>query len=311
MTARRSAPRLWLARTLAPCLLALALLGCEEDVTAVLGTDYPYTLYGVLSPQLDSQWVRVYPVHGRLEPEPPAPLDAVFRSVDLQTDEEHVWRDSLVYDLDGHPAHVFWAPFRAAHGHTYRLIVERSDGAASTVETAVPPQTEVVELEPAGPAVARILIAGGAPHLLGVEVEYTVDYRLFGLEGAPEGRLAIAYDERAVPSPEGWVIPVDLRRDYRTLVDTLVARGKRPVDATYGVLLRNVSLRLIVANDAWDPPPGGFDPDVLVQPGVMTNVVNGFGYVVAGHRVRHDWVPPAEVVRAAGFRPLTGTGGAP
>lgn len=39
-------------------LLALLFIGCEEDITPG-HTDLPFTLYGLLSAPLDSQWVRV------------------------------------------------------------------------------------------------------------------------------------------------------------------------------------------------------------------------------------------------------------
>lgn len=37
-----------------PVLLVFLLLGCEEDVIAVRETSRPFSLFGVLSPQLDT-----------------------------------------------------------------------------------------------------------------------------------------------------------------------------------------------------------------------------------------------------------------
>ena len=45
------------------------------------------------------------------------------------------------------------------------------------------------------------------------------------------------------------------------------------------------------ANAEWDPPGGVFDADVLVQPGTLSNVENGFGFVGAGYRLSSTWIP--------------------
>lgn len=289
-------------------LLVCALLtaGCAEDVTAVLGTDRAFSLYGVLSPQLDTQWVRVFPVEGRLTPAAGAALDARFTSTDLATGAVRVWNDSLFREADGHYAHAFWSPFRAGYGRAYRLDVVRSDGAAVRVETAVPPATDVVPQAPRltpGSVVLPVRVEGGAPRLLKVEVGYTVDFRLLGPGTRPDEHYVIDYNGRAVAEAGGWTLPIDLSGDFKAVRDTLVRRAKAPLDAGFGLMLLGVTVRFLVASDDWAPPGGRFDAEVLIQPGVMSNVQGGFGFVGAGYRQQLNWLPPAEAVRAAGFRP--------
>ena len=36
-------------------------------------------------------------------------------------------------------------------------------------------------------------------------------------------------------------------------------------------------LQVSVLDANWDPPQGVFDPEILAQPGVLSNVKNGFG----------------------------------
>ena len=52
-----------------------------------------------------------------------------------------------------------------------------------------------------------------------------------------------------------------------------------------------ITVKLIVANREWRPPGGVFDPDILVEPGTMSNVDGGFGFVGAGFRLRESWMP--------------------
>lgn len=298
------APRV-AALTVCTVLSCWILVGCEEDVVAVLGTERAYSLYGVLSPQLDSQWVRVFPVENRLEPEAREELDAEFVSTNLQSGEEHLWRDSVIIDAFGQRAHVFWAPFAAAYDRDYRLRVRRSDGVETSVTVEIPPQTDMVLQEAnvtSTSVVIPVLIEGGAPRLLQVEVVYNVGYRPAGSANPSSDEVIVPYPDRANATEGGWVVPVNLDEDFHAVRDSLERRIERPVDRDFGILLNLVSLRLIVANVEWNPPDGLFDADVLVQPGTLSNVINGFGFVGGGYRQELEWTPPGDVSKAAGFR---------
>ena len=280
-------------------------MGCEEDVTAVLGSDRAFSLYGVLSPQLDSQWVRVFPVEDRLEPAEGEGLGATLVSTDLETGEEFEWEDSLVVDAFGQPAHVYWAPFAAEYGHSYALEIRGSDGGESSVSVTVPPRTDVVVQEANVSAISAtlpVLIEGDAPRVIRVEVDYAMAYRAAGDANPTSATVVIPYPEAAFPSSDGWIVPIDLDADFHAVGDTLADRIDRPIDRDYGVFLNILTLHLIVANDEWNPPGGTFDAHVLVQPGTLSNVENGFGFVGAGYRHEHVWIPEPEVARAAGFR---------
>ena len=278
-------------------------LGCAEDVTAVLGTERPYALYGLFTPQLDTQWVRVFSVEDRLEPVAPQPLDARFTSTDLQSGEVWVWKDSLIQEADGMYAHVFWSPFRAAFGHTYRVRVERSDGLASYADAIVPPAAEIVLEEPSttGQVVLPVFVKGEVPRLLKVEVVYGFDFKYNTAVSDKIDTLVVAYDGAQEKVEGGWRIRINLSRDFETVRDAIRRGG--PLDLGYGILLTGITLRMLAASEAWDPPGGVFDPEVLVEPGTLSNVANGFGLVAAGFRVRRVWLPASEVLEAAGFRP--------
>ena len=62
-----------LSIAMATALSLLVLAGCVEDVVLVEETDRAFTLYGVLNPQRDTQFVHVFPIEGELEPPPAQP----------------------------------------------------------------------------------------------------------------------------------------------------------------------------------------------------------------------------------------------
>ncbi len=276
------------------CLPLLALLGllaagCEEDVTAVLGTERPFTLFGVLTPQADTQWVRVFPIETVLTPAAPVPLDARFRSLDLAAGSEQAWRDSLIQEENGQYAHVFWAPFPATFGHRFRLEVTRSDGAVTEVEATVPPFAEMI-LPPqtqTPPPLFSIIVPPQVPNLIRIEITYTFRFR----SNAEIRRetASFSYDGRQRLTPEGWLLELNVAQDVRIIREELKRRF--PLDPRTPLKIVSLKIRMIAANAEWKPPGGVFDAEVLVQPGVMSNVENGFGFVGAGYRMEEIWVP--------------------
>ena len=269
--------------------LALVQTGCDEDVVAVTGTDIPFSVFGALTPQADTQWVRVYPVEGRLEPAGREPLDAVVTSTAEQEGIMRTWRDSLIRDPGRLYAHVFWHPFAAKHGERYSLVVRRSDGEASRVSVRVPEEATLLMPPPANVAPSRLRanVAGDVPNLIRIEVTY--QYRYLTPGGVESGQATFPYDHQKRRVDGGWIIDLMPAPDLRKLQSDLAAYI--PLDPTIGLRLTRLILRLIVANAEWDPPGGSFDPEVLVQPGNMNNVENGFGFLGAGYRLSAVWIP--------------------
>ncbi len=268
---------------------ALAQISCEEHVVAIVGTDFPFSIYGALTPQADTQWVRVYPIEGQLQPAGRGALDAVVTTTAEERGTTQVWRDSVVLEPAGQFAHVFWAPFAAEHGVSYRLMARRSDGAFSSVDVRVPEEA-MLAMPPRAdlaPVLLRAFVAGNVPRLIRIEVTYRFRFR--SPAGIEIGASTQAYDGKERRVDGGWVIDLmpaaDLRRLQRELEQHV------PVDASIGLKLTQLVLRLIVANAEWDPPGGAFDPEILVQPGTLNNVENGFGFVGAGYRLSATWVP--------------------
>ncbi|MDX1531494.1 MAG: hypothetical protein R3362_08205, partial [Rhodothermales bacterium] len=107
------------------------------------------------------------------------------------------------------------------------------------------------------------------------------------------------YGPQAVKEADGWHIDIALSADFRKIRDAV--RGFGRYDLTYGIRLDSMEIRMIAANAEWDPPDGVFNPEQLVQPGTLSNVVQGFGFVGAGYRLEARWLPAPDVLRIAGF----------
>lgn len=272
--------------------------GCQEDITAIVGTDRAFTIYGVLTPEADTQWVRVFPIEPTLEPSPPEPIDARVTSVDEQTGETVAWADTILQDPRGRFGYYYWAPFQARHGHTYRLTVERSDGARSRVTVPVPPLTEIVQSSISTvSSVILTMAVPDAPLLNRLEVNYRVK---FGFGEGTELTFPVDYSDQVIQRGGAWLIPIDMTRDYQEVRELL--RTTLRFDPSFGVALQYLTIRLMVTNAAWAPPGGTFDPDVLVQPETMSNVDDGFGFVGAGYRLSRSWQPDSFATVQAGFR---------
>ncbi len=294
--------------TLGVMVAAAGLLaGCSDEVNPVLGTDMAYSIYGIFTPELDTQWVRVFPIEGTLRLRDTTALDAVVTSTDLTTGEKVVWRDSLLLQPNGGYEHAFWSPFRAAFGHEYRLDVQRSDGRTTSGQTTVPGRLEA-EMQPferRPDVVLPFLLRGTADHLMKIEMEYHVIYDYF--PGPPSStsteKLILAYEGTISSSPDGWKLPINLSADYARMRTILASEMKwKP---TFGLAILGVSVRMLVASEDWMPPGGVFDPEVLGMPNVMSNVENGFGLVVGGYRLNLDFFPPDDAAAAAGYRLLS------
>jgi hypothetical protein len=270
--------------------------GCEEDVVAVLGIDDPFSLYGVLTPQADTQWVRVYAIDDALRPITGEPLDAVFESA-AGSDSTITWTDSVVVEGNGMFAHVFYAPFAAAYGQDYSISVTRSDGLQSTVDVAVPPFSELL-LPPqsaTAPAVLRATITGDPPNLIRVEVTYEYIFR--SLSDQERLRTTFSYDGEAEPAAIDWTLPIQVARDTRAIRNAI----KESTGLDPEIKVVKITVRMIVANIEWNAPGGAFDPEILVEPGLMSNVEGGFGFVGAGFRLEGSWVPADTILVKTSF----------
>lgn len=297
------------AAVLLVAALALTSVGCEEEIALVTPTDHAFSLHGILNPKADTQFVFVFPVEGRLVPAPPRRLDGEFTATDLTTGEARTWSDSLVTNVHGEPGHVFWSAFTPAFGHSYQLEMRSSRGSASSTTVKIPPEVSLKTGAASSGAfvVQPLFLEGRAERLLRLETTFFAR----ALQTAPD-RLRpgnyftvskrVVYDGRQARTEDGWVIRIDFNEGFELVEDTVKLHVHPDMLAQFGIQLMTVRVDMIVVNDEWNPPGGVFDSLLMVQPEVMSNVENGFGFVGAGYRVHNTWKPRPEDVERAGFR---------
>ncbi len=284
--------------------IALALVGCEDDVADAEKTERPFTLYGYLDPKSDVQPVRVFPIQPLLETVGPA-IDAEVSFFDLEMGERYAAIDSVIAFQSGEHAHVFNGRFRARYGSTYRIEARRSDGATSEVEVTVPSEVVVEELpvfitrsadSPTPRPHIPVFFKGEPTWIARATAIYDVElYELIVLR-----QYRLTYDYRPEQVDGGWVVNVDLAGDFERIRDLLIGEFG-PIVEDYQIIYRRLRFEVDVVNEGWYPPTGRFDQELLVEPGVMTNVENGFGFVGSGYKLTHEMLPPECLLSWAGY----------
>ncbi|HEX7071672.1 MAG TPA: hypothetical protein VF190_12740, partial [Rhodothermales bacterium] len=284
--------------------LALALAGCADEVTDAEKTTRAFTLYGYLDPKSDVQVVRVFPIQPLLERIGPE-IDAEVRYLDLETGAAHPGVDSVVSFPSGEYGHVFNGHFRARYGSTYRVEVTRSDGAESFAEVTVPSEVTVEELpvfitrsvDSPTPRPHLPLFFKGEPTWIATATAiYDVEiYELFARR-----QVRISYDYRPEQVEGGWQVAVDLTTDFEHILSTFIGEFGPAVE-DYQILFIGLRFVVDVVNEGWYPPTGRFDAELLVEPGLMTNVDNGFGFIGSGYRLTHEMKVPECLLSWAGY----------
>ncbi|MEX0747572.1 MAG: hypothetical protein WD275_06175 [Rhodothermales bacterium] len=282
-------------------------MGCETGVNPIAGEERPYTLWGLFDAGSDTQRVRVFEINDSpgFDDED---IDAAVVSTDLTTGDRRVWCHRRSVDDDGDARHVFWSPFRAIRGHTYRLEVNRSDGAMSSATATVPEGIEV-NLDPNTTEYLLPVTIKGPPNVIWVEMRYEAT-NLPPVNVLPQGSLPapllffpveVSYEGKGTQIDGGWSYLIDMKEDAEKVraayeLNCLVT-AEHP-----NIALRRVEFHFVAASEAWVPPGGVFDPEVLVEPGTMSNVDNGYGFFGAGEIFRVRWTPVRSLREFLGYR---------
>lgn len=277
---------------------AVTITGCEENVNPFIESTRYFTMFGALDMNADSQFVRVSAVRQDVNFNEADPIDAVMTSYNLTDGSVVEWTDSLFTFDDGSQGHVFYAPLRIEPSHTYRIEIVRSDGATSNAETTVP-SLPVAVVDPVRTPISSQGVSQSV-RWLGLDDEpFNVQtwYRFLSVQGSPFVDVPVDYpsDNRSDNLDNGWEFIVNQSVDRQVISDSISS----PSDLTF----MGMGMGITVLDEQFDPPGGEFDPEVLVQPGVFSNVVDGFGFVGAMGRFTVEWIIPDEAVTALGYVP--------
>ena len=282
-------------------LAALLLNACSDDVNPFIGTELPYTVWGNINPQADTQAVRVFLIDDILQLVSPDPLDAEVTITELDSGDRHVLKDSVIQLPNGDYRHIFWAAFNVQHLNTYRLEVERSDGEltnSNDVQVPAPIELDVVPTDPnaLSELIQRVNILDQPPALPRIDVTY----RTFSVSSdrvrIADNPVTLQYTGTTRIVDDTLRLDMDLRADFREI------RLNFDENELGGLIcVEGVDLEVHVGNAAWQSPTGVFDPNFLVEPGSLSNIENGFGFFGAGYVETIEFLPRDLSLVRAGF----------
>ena len=274
--------------------VVVCIAGCEENIGPSESLDAPFTMYGMLSPDLDTQTVQIFVPEQYLRPDAREKVDVAVFSTEKETGERVTWKHSAHVDADGVRGHVFWALFRPDFGHTYRVeAIRPSDGARSYADVRIPPPV-TIQIEEETAPLLQVYIEGDDVRVLEPRFEYVVGY-----PGGTPGEFSITVDYSAREQRTGndWTVVANMIVDYEEI--RFIVRASNLCREV--VTLDTLKLHVLIGDGGWDPPGGTFDPNVLAVPGVMTNVQNGLGFIGGGYRKTEYLYPSREAVESACF----------
>ena len=304
------AHRLSLHFLLPAVLLLLGMLGlsaCSEEVNPFIGTELPYSIWGQINPDADTQAVRVFLIDDVLQLVSPDPLDAMVSIVNVDNTTRYVLRDSVIQLRSGDYRHIFWAPFSVNHNETYRIEVERSDGQLSrSAEVRVPAPVSLdvlpANINATSDLIQSVAINGDPPAMPRIDVKYN-SYSVSGsLVTLAENPVTISYANQPQVRNGQLTLDLDLRRDFE-----LVREDFDEKSIPGFICLEDIDIDVHVGNVEWQSPTGEFDPNFLVEPGSLTNIENGFGFFGAGFVQSQVVIPPSVLQVRAGFFDCVGS----
>lgn len=204
--------------------VVLLLGGCDTSVQAVVPSDrYHYSVFGVLNPVEDTQWVRVEPLAASTSAGAPSTLDVTVTLEKLSNGRTWTLRDSLMEVFEGEPQHNFWTTATIEPGTSYRLTVANSDGDTTQAQTTTP--SAPPEVTPLGPIRLPCLDTDGAntfdvrvdgsKELAGLKVRYFQNFR-----GVPLTFLFDSYADAERRDDTVYTATVNYLEDLRTTNQT-------------------------------------------------------------------------------------------
>ncbi len=288
-------------------LLLLATAACNDTfIDPFDGQGRYYTIYGFIDEAKNFEpgaehAVRVIALsrfpERILAPTSEAAIDAVVTSMPVRTGESHRWNHTLEELSDGTFAHIFRTRFFVRAGRIYRLEVRRSDEVTASAETTVPrlpesmPQLKAIQVSPDSVLTQEVYLPDlASPWEILVIYRVAFSGRLVGVR-LPYGRSGERTDDG------GWRFTINLSEDAPRVRESIARTNgyEGPLDLTA------MGLQIKILDTNWDPPEGVFDPEVLAQPGTLSNVENGYGFWGSIGLYQHSWRVSDELRGLLGF----------
>ena len=261
--------------------------GCDEGVNPVVGEERAVTIYGFLDPTTDRQVIRLIGIASSIQDLDQADFNAEVKTIDETTGDVQVWSPLSIAFSDSSKGTIFEALFTPAYAHTYRLEVSTGDGALAQAVTTVPPELEISQDTGGNPLRPGFFIPGELPNLVQMDMFYEIVAMQPVVSTAENVILPIriSYKDTQLPTEGGWALAADLRNDFDLIGDEL----RNYCITTPFIALRSSAFVFFVGDEGWVPPGESFDPELIAQPGVFSNVENGYGYFGSGYEKRFQF----------------------
>ena len=283
-------------RLLLAAALALGLSACDTDVAPTSTDGRAFTVWGQLDPTASRQAVRVDPIAATIDQE--VPFEGTVTSVDLGTGAETAWRDSLVTFADGSTGHVFLADYRPAYDSRVELRVTQGGAVTTYARVTVPPRvTPYFGDLSVGTRSEIDLVLPGAPRVVGASVVYDLLGQLPNSGGEGDFLETLPVGEEQIASVEfGWRVRVNFTRQVEIIRAQFLQRDIRAFNAT------GVRVRVAVANEEWAAPyPFAFSREIVIQPGTVSNVRGGYGFLGAAYTLDETLELDEDTLRRLGL----------
>ena len=288
--ARMAAPLSRIALALALVLVASSLAACDESIPKPDALEETYTLWGAFNPGSDQQFVRVVPITDTVSLGSRDPLGVEVRSLDLLTGTETSWRDSVITYPGGAIGHVFTSNLRPNFESRHVFSVIPSDGgrevsALVPMPPLVEPILQTVRLTAA--EATYPIFWPGAPQVNNPTLTY-----FFEDGNCNRDSLQVPFPGTSDPAEFGWQMMLRLDEDTEPNAFRI----------SFPTALLKLTVQGEVASEGWRLPlAAANDPELLIQPEVLTNVENGFGFVGAAYTVEKSWVPTIDELQRTPF----------
>jgi hypothetical protein len=272
-------------------LLALLATACDDTfVDPFENEEHFYTVWGYLDETKAyvpnaMQVLRVIPVTRTAEwitsPfDSQAEIDAFVTTTNLETGQTVVWNHELEQLENGLYGHIFKASFFINKGYTYRLDIKRNDGTIASAVTTIPfiPSVQPTLFDPVvDPETGNVTQEAYVDQLYS-PWEMTVIYHNGDPSCFNSTAIEVPYGRVGEPADNGWRFTINLSEDVRSIEENLES-----------INVCAMGMKIKMLDDQWTPPEGVFDPEVLAQPGVLSNVENGYGFFGSIGLYQQDW----------------------
>lgn len=288
--------------------ILVSLSGCGDTFLDPYDNEQRYfTVYGFLDPNKTRQTIRVIPISRFAEDiqgpaEDQAFIDARVYTRNLTDSTSTLWEHELKRLDDGSYVHLYHASFFVKAGTTYRLDIIRNDGVMASATTTVPrPPSDKVVLA-SGPVVqqdstvVQEIALPDIPALWDLQAIYLVEGPSY------RDRVFVPYKTPSGPAADGlWKYRLNITADQ----DSIIARAQRFMQGasvdTLPVTLTALGVQFRIIDENWQPLFGEEDMVKLSQPGVISNVVNGYGIFGSMGLYREEWQVSPQVANVLGY----------